>query len=169
MIGIFNASPLIYLGKIGAIFLIKNIFDECFTTEIVKNEVLNKSDAPEIPILVEYFKTLIKVKIPKNKTLVKRLESLEIHSGEATVIALAKEMLDNANALFVILDEETARDVAKTLRLEVTGTIGLLLRAYRLKLIDLQKTKQYLFNLVENTTFRISSDLLAKILRELDE
>jgi predicted nucleic acid-binding protein len=55
MIAIINASPLIYLGKIGALSLLPKLFSSCFTTNIVKYEVLNQKDAPEYIVLIESF------------------------------------------------------------------------------------------------------------------
>ena len=48
MIGITNASPLIYLGKIGALDILSKIFSDLYTTEIVMKEVTQKENAPEI-------------------------------------------------------------------------------------------------------------------------
>ncbi len=50
--------------------------------------------------------------------------------GEAEVIALAKETGQR-----IIMDEQKGRNVAKRLGLNVTGTIGILLKAEKLHLI----------------------------------
>jgi len=55
LIGIINASPLIYLGKIGLIGLLPQLFDEIWTSIDVKEEVLRLKSSPEIPILEEAF------------------------------------------------------------------------------------------------------------------
>ena len=51
MIGIINASPLIYLGKIGALYLVPKLFTKCYTTLLVRNEVLGEKNTPEFSIL----------------------------------------------------------------------------------------------------------------------
>ncbi len=53
-----------------------------------------------------------------------------------------------------------------TLDLKVTGTIGILIKSLNLKLITVEKCKNFLYILVENTTFRISSALFSKILNK---
>ena len=169
MIGIINASPLIYLGKIGALSLLSKLFTECYTTLIVKKEVLRDDNEPEYSVLKECFSNWLSLKEPTNLKLVDRLKELHIHSGEASIIALAKELQDNSDEIVMIIDDCAAREIARTLDLKVTGTIGVLLKSLSLKLIAVKKCKNFLHILVENTTFRISSALYSKILKEIEK
>ncbi len=168
MIGIINASPLIYLGKIGALSLLSKLFTECYTTLIVKKEVLRDDNAPEYSVLKECFSNWLSLKEPTNQQFVDRLKELNIHTGEASVIALAKELQDKSDEIVMIIDDCAAREIARTLDLKVTGTIGVLLKSLSLKLITVEKCKNFLHILVENTTFRISSPLYSKILKEIE-
>ena len=169
MIGIINASPLIYLGKIGALHLLPKLFTECYTTLIVKNEVLSYDNASEFSVLKESFSNWLSLKEPTNHQLVDRLKDLNIHAGEASVIGLAKELQDNSNEIVMIIDDLAAREIARTLDLKVTGTIGVLIKSLDLKVITVEKCKNFLHVLVENTTFRISSALFSKILKEIEK
>jgi len=69
----------------------------------------------------------------------------------------------------VIIDDLEAREIARTLDLKVTGTVGILIRSLILKFITVKKCKNFLHMLVENTTFRISSALFSKILKEIEK
>ena len=169
MIGIINASPLIYLGKIGALSLLPKLFTECYTTLIVKKEVLSNEYAPEFTVLKESFSNWVILKEPTNQQLVDRLKGLYIHAGEASIIALAKELQDSSDESVIVIDDLAAREIARTLELKVTGTIGVLLKSLRLKFIGVEKCKNFLHVLVENTTFRISSALFSKILKEIEK
>lgn len=169
MIGIINASPLIYLGKIGALSLLPKLFSECYTTLIVKKEVLSDDNAPEFSVLKECFSNWLSLKEPTNQQLVDRLKKLHIHSGEASVIALAKELQDESNEIIMIVDDFAAREIARTLDLKVTGTIGVLIKSLLLKFITIEKCKNFLHVLIENTPFRISSTLYSKILKEIEK
>ena len=169
MIGIINASPLIYLGKIGALYLVPKLFTKCYTTLLVRNEVLGEKNTPEFSILDASFSDWLSLMEPTNKQLIKRLEQFGIHNGEATVIALAKELQDKKNESVVIIDDLAARGIARTLDLKVTGTLGILLKALKLNYIDLEKSRDYIHNLVENTAFRISSTLYSRILKEIEK
>lgn len=169
MIGIINASPLIFLSKIGALSLLPKLFTECYTTLIIKKEVLSNNNVAEFSVLKDSFSSWLLLKEPKNRQFVDRLEELHIHAGEASVLALAKELQDNTGESVIIIDDLAAREIARTLGLKVTGTIGVLIKATRLKFISVEKCKNFLHNLVENTTFRISSALYSKILKEIEK
>jgi hypothetical protein len=172
MIGIINASPLIYLGSIGALQLLPKLFMECYTTLIVKREVLsseNGMNTPEFSVLEESFSVWLSLKESTNQQLVERLKELNIHIGEASVRALAKELQDNSDEPIIIIDDLAAREIARTLDLKVTGTIGILIKALNLNFISGEKCKDFLQILVENTTFRISAALFSKLLKEIEK
>jgi len=139
MIGIINASPLIYLGKIGALYLLPKLFTRCYTCQIIKKEVLSDETVPEFTVLNECFLTWLSLREPKNQQLVERLKELNIHTGEASVLALAKEIQEKTDEIVIIIDDLAAREIARTLDLKVTGTIGILLKSLSLKLIDGKK------------------------------
>ncbi|TFG22129.1 MAG: DUF3368 domain-containing protein [Promethearchaeota archaeon] len=169
MIAIINASPLIYLGQIGAVVLFPKLFSKCYTTNLVKNEVLRQKNAPEYTILEESFTEWLTIKETSNQKLIKKLEKLQIHSGEASILALGKELLDKAEENIIIIDDLTAREIARTLGLKITGTLGIILKALHLSFITKKKCRDFIENLVVNTTFRISTTLYSKILKEIDD
>lgn len=168
MIGILNSSPLIYLGKIGALNLLPRIFKKCYTTSLVKKEVLGDTQTPEFSVLAISFSNWLLLKEPTNQLLINRLRKFGIHQGEATVITLAKELHDTLNESVIIIDDLAAREIARTLDLRVTGTVGILLKALQLKYINKEKCRDFFQHLVEDTTFRISSTLYSKILKEIE-
>ncbi|MHA1824394.1 MAG: DUF3368 domain-containing protein [Promethearchaeota archaeon] len=169
MIGIINASPLIYLGKVGALYLLPKLFSKCYTTSLVRNEVLGDTSVPEFSILDESFSNWLSLMEPTNKQFIKRLEKFGIHNGEATVIALATQLQSKSNESVVIIDDLAAREIARTLDLRVTGTLGILIKALKLNHINLVKCKDFIYNLVENTAFRMSSALYSRILKEIEK
>ena len=169
MIGIVNASPLIYLGKIGAINLLPKLFDYCFTTTMVKNEVLDKESAPEYLIIEQSFSEWLTIRDPQDQILINRLTELNIHQGEASIIALAKEMQERGDKNIIIIDDMTARELARTLELRVTGTLGIILRALYSNFISKAETKDFLKFLIEETSFRLSASLYVKILEEIND
>ncbi len=135
----------------------------------VKKEVLNEKSAPEYPVLEESFSGWLIIKTPENQKLMKRLEDLQIHPGEASIIALGKELQDISEETVLIVDDLTAREIARTLGLKSTGTLGIMLKALRLELMTKKKCKNFLRTLIENTTFRISAVIYSKIFKEIDD
>jgi predicted nucleic acid-binding protein len=168
MIAFINASPLIYLAKIGAINYLPKLFTECITTKAVKLEVLKQKDAPEYIILEESFEKWLNLKEPSNKNFIKKLEQLLIHHGEASIIAIAKEFQKKSETRVLIIDDLAAREIARTLGLNITGSLGIILKALKTNLINMAKSKELLKTLVTETSFRISTPLYVKTLEEID-
>ena len=169
MIAIINASPLIYMGKIGSLQLFPIIFTHCYTTLLVKEEVLRKEQTPSFIALDAAFSGWLNIKEPSYSDLKQKLENMQIHSGEASIIALGKELKDNGMENVIIIDDLAAREIARTLELKITGTIGVILRAMRIELITKEKCREYVQALVENTDFRISATLYSKVLKEIED
>ena len=169
MIGVINASPLIYLGKLGALSLVPKLFDQIFTTTIVKREVLRYEHAPEQLVLEEAFESWLEIADPQNNFLMKKLQGLQIHQGEASILTLAKELITERKDAIGIIDDLAAREVARTLGITVTGTIGILLRGKKTGLITKNDCKHFLKKINEETDFRMSIKVYSRLLTELEE
>jgi len=90
------------------------------------------------------------------------LLELQIDKGESSAIALA---LETPNSM-VILDDYKARRIAEQLRLNYTGTIGVIIRA---KLEGKIPSIKPLLNRIKQTDFRISADVELQALKEANE
>ncbi len=107
-----DSSCLISLGNAGELPLLQKAFGEVLTTQIIADEVgyefpswiriIHNSD----PIPVSYF-------------------GVELDLGEASAIALAREMTD----VVLILDDLKARRIAERLELRFMGTLGVAVQA----------------------------------------
>ena len=97
-----------------------------------------------------------------------KLVELQIHKGEAEVIALGRELMRKEKTSVVIIDDLLAREIATSLGLIVTGTIGVLLKTLHETIITKKKCQTLLEQLVTTTTFRLSAKVYAKILREIE-
>jgi len=168
MIGITNASPMIYLGKIGAINLLLKIFDEIYTTSEIINEVIKKEMAPEKNVLEQFISTHVKVKNPQNQKLIKKIASLQIHIGEASIIVLAEQLSKKGKKNpILIIDDLAAREVAIAMNLPITGTIGIILRATKQNFITKKRAKYLIDQLVFKTNFHLSAKVYAKTINYL--
>lgn len=99
----------------------------------------------------------ITVQAPQSIMTVAALKT-QLDDGEAEAIALALELDD----VFIILDDLSARRVAKQLNLKVIGTVGILLRAKQQKVIDEIKP---LLTALNAADFRISEAIIQNALR----
>ncbi|HEC88601.1 MAG TPA: DUF3368 domain-containing protein [Thermoplasmata archaeon] len=153
-----NSSPLIHLAKIKKLDLLKDIFGRIFIPKAVYDEsvVEGFKEANEIKK-----SEWIIVKEIKNEDLKKAL-SIYLDDGEAEAITLAIE----EKADLILLDDYDAREVARKYGLNITGVIGILLKAKYMEKI--RRVKPYLEKLRE-AGFWINDDLFLKILREIKE
>ena len=115
---VVDSSCLIVLERIGRLGILRECFDHVFAP-------------PEV--LEEFGKDLewIEVVSPENKLLVSAL-SLRLHRGEAAAIALTTEIPQAA----AVLDDRKARLTANQVNIPVMGTIGMVLRAKRLGVVQ---------------------------------
>ncbi len=97
------------------------------------------------------------------------MEEPQIHRGEASIIALAKELQYKGEKDILIIDDLTAREIAHTLGLKITGTLGIILKSMHFLFITKKECKNFIHILIENTIFRISAKLYSRILKEIDD
>ncbi len=155
-----DSSPLIHLSRIGRLGLLRDLFGEVLIPEAVYREVVVEGgDRPGAREVARA--PWIRVAGIRSEHL-KRALMLLLDEGEAEAIVLALE----AGASLVLLDDREARLQAKRLGLQVTGTLGILLRARRLGLIG--SLREELERLKE-TGFRVSPELEDEILRRAGE
>jgi len=94
---------------------------------------------------------------------------MQIHRGEATIIAIAREFKIIRKDPIAIIDDLVAREIARTLNIPVIGTVGILLRATKKALLTPNQFKNKLQMLVEETEFRMSVKLYSELLEKLKE
>ncbi len=144
-----DTSCFIILTNIGELDLLRKTYGQIVTT---------------IEVATEFGQTLpdwVELKSAADKTRQQILE-LQIDKGEASAIALALEIPDST----IILDDFKARKIAEHLGLEITGTIGVIIKA-KLQGI-LPSIKPYLEK-IHTTDFRITKEIEQQALKEAGE
>lgn len=146
---ISDASPVIALVAIGELNLLRHLYEQVVITDVVRSEILH--ELPDwIVVTTEYD--------PQQYQILE----LELDPGEASAIALA---LANPGCR-VILDENKGRSVAKRLGLQVTGTIGILIKAKGQGLIE---SGEEILSKLEAHGFWLSESLKKQILERMRE
>ena len=87
---------------------------------------------------------------------------MQLDKGESSAIALALEIPDCT----VILDDYKARRIAKQLGINLTGTIGVIVKA---KLKGIIPSIKPFLEKIKQTDFRLSSDIEFIALKEAQE
>ena len=159
---VMNSSVIIALAEINMVNIISVLNIDIIVPHAVYEEVVAKGrgrpGSKELETLVNQGK--VKVLTPQNRALVEALHD-PLGMGESEAIALAVE-----HSCMVVLDDRIARSKAKSMKLKVVGTIGLLRLAYDKGLISKDKLIQALRELKEHG-FRISDKIINEILKKL--
>lgn len=153
-----NTTPLISLLKLSKLELLKELYKEISIPFAVFQEIeagRNKAFYQDLSTI-----TWIKIREIKDKKALKYF--LELDTGEAEAIVLANEI----GADLIILDEKLGRFHAKHADLQVTGTIGILLKAKSMGLIP--AIKPLLQELIDKDVW-ISGTLMNEILQKANE
>jgi len=143
---ISDTSCLIALSNIGMLHIVKDLYDEIIITSEVKAEF--GEILPDWIIVMQVRDKL------KQADIEKRLDK-----GEASSIALALEIPNSV----LIIDEIKGRNIAKSVNIEIIGTIGILLLASNKGLIN--DVISVILKLTRNG-FRLSDKLVDKIIEK---
>ena len=135
-----DASPVHYLILIGAVDVLPDLFSKVVIPEYIVAEELQNSKTPHpVRDWIRCLPNWVEVRNPS------RPEALGLQKGEEHAISLALEL--NAP---VLLDEREARQVAEQKGVLVVGTVGIIERAAKKNLLDIQQT----FAGLRKTNFR---------------
>ena len=152
-----NATPLIYLAKIGRLGLLRNLFGEVFIPEEVKVEVVEKGKQ-----LGERDAYVVEKAINDGWLKVSDVEMVEVpmelDRGEAAVLSLAK----NLGLREVLMDEASARTSARLLGLTPRGTMFVLLRGLERREMDLDTFLEVLNELIRHG-YRLKEEVYIEV------
>lgn len=158
-----NTSPILNLAIIECLDLLRQQFTKVYIPSVVQTELKAKDDLPGSRLMMDALQDgWIEIIPVKNTSLVTAL-MVDLDAGEAEAIALGLEL----GNLLVLMDESDGRARARNMGLNLTGTIGILLRAKRLG--QVKAVKSLLLELRSKAGFHIAENLLCQVLREAGE
>jgi len=167
-----DATPLIYLARIGRIQLLKSIFQRIQVPNEVKVEVVERGkekNYPDAHVIEEAFNegwiTLGSLTRKNEKKASILIEAAGIDLGEAEAILLARQKGEEN----ILIDQAHARTVARQFGLKSKGTLYMILVSARRGILSKEDAKEDLSRLVE-ANFRISTkvyDTALKIIEKL--
>jgi predicted nucleic acid-binding protein len=158
MVAVSNSTPLIALSKIGKLNLLREYFEKISIPKAVYDEVVVKGGvlygAEEVAEA-----DWIMVEDVGNSLAVESL-SIYLDAGESEAIVLAKE-----NNCLLIIDDGDGRKTASNMNMDITGKVGILLKAGRDGKIDLRESLDEL----NACGFRLSDKVRDFILSKVEE
>jgi predicted nucleic acid-binding protein len=165
---VFNATPLIYITKVGLSKVFEGLKNEKLTSPQVKREVVDEGKRKGVPdaiVLEKMFKNnVFKVTKPENqKFLASMLKTRGLHITDAEVLGIAKE-----RGGIAVIDDEVARKTARIYGISYVGTPYILMRAVFQGLITKERAKQAIKEMIF-AGWRCSIESYAKIMDAIEK
>ena len=157
---VVDASPLIFLAKLGRLKLLQEGANTVCVPQAVLDEICVKPDQAT-QIIEQASQSWLSVCQIRERNAVEILLA-DLDLGEAQVIVLAKEICADR----VVMDDLDARRFARRIGLDLIGTMGLLLAARLRGEISTVRTE---IERLESFGFRVSPSLVKAILEQAGE
>ncbi len=157
-IAVSDTGPILHLSEISLIGAL-NVFSKILVPdEVVKELAKNKikiNKKAYIKLLKGEWKDLVKILTNQN----------DLDLVEACAISLALQEKVNC----FLTDDLEARATAKEYNLEVHGTIGIILRAFRNKIIHKNEAIEKVTELKTKSSLFITQDLVNEVIHSINE
>ena len=163
MIVVSDTTPLITLMKARKLQLLHLLFGEVLVPDAVYQELTSNQAYQNESELIRSsaFIRVVSVRDRQAVTLIRRATGLDKGESEAIVYA------DEQNADILLMDEAAGRKVAMNMGLTITGSIGILIKGYRQKLLTRDELETAI-NDIRLSNRHISENLLNMALNMAD-
>jgi len=164
-VAVSNSGPLIHLTLVGLLDLVFKLYDIILIPQSVYDEIVvkGKEEGHSDAIILEQAITNEKIKVEKIKKENRNITSSKLHQGEINAILLALQ----SKVEIILLDDEEARIFARKLKINVKGTLGILIEFLNNSFLELEEAIQYLKKL--NAIMYLSSDVYSLVEDELNK
>ncbi|MDI3502235.1 MAG: hypothetical protein PWR13_1038 [Archaeoglobi archaeon] len=169
---VVNSSPLIYLGKVNRLHILRELHGSLkiptavYREVVVKGEEKGFEDALRVREEVGKFIFVHDPKTETVKNVKERLKKLgfQLGSGEIECIALC---LDTDDKVLISDDDDDAKKFARTYGIDGKGTIYILLKSYKEGLLSKRECIETFESIVEKG-FRVGAEVVSLFYKTLD-
>jgi predicted nucleic acid-binding protein len=167
VIVIINSGPLMALAKLGLLDFLPRLYGQVslpmavFAEVVVRGCERGYSDAFLVQLAIQQGKLKI-VKVSEGD-LPSDNQALPLDAGEKQVLYLAQK--DPAD--LVLFDDEKVREEAKLRGLNVKGTLGVLIQAYRTGLLGWNEVQNIIEAMISREDIWISEELCRRVLSKM--
>ena len=163
MIIIADTSPIISLLKVNRLHLLHDLFGTVFIPEAIYNE-LTQNEKYQFEAEKIIHSDFIKSKQISNKQAILILQNVALlDDGESEAIVLFNKL----GGQLLLIDERRGREVAEQLQIPISGTIGVLLKAFEKNLLTADQVFGYL-DIFQQENRRFSKNLIDLVKRRLN-
>ena len=137
MIVVSDTTPLISLLKTGRLDTLEKLFGEVRIPDAVFEELTSNPRYSDEAVSIRSFPYIDIISVSDTDAVeqVSREDGLDL--GESEAIVLTQEI----SADLLLMDEARGRDVARSMGLRITGTVGILLLSYERGILDKDEIK----------------------------
>lgn len=161
MIIVADASPLIFLGKIGKLGLVSQLFNgKPFVPALVRAEVLAAPISPAEELALKSLLKSCRVVVVSKPT--RYAAALSVADNAALTLAVRR------NAAFLLTDDRLLRQLAAGEGIRPMGTLGLLFRSIERGLLTRVEVRRTIETLIQQHQFRISIEVYDSILQRIE-
>ena len=162
MMVVADASPLIFLGKIRRLGLVRRLLGhDIRVPRAVRNEVLTPGiDPAEEDLLKAFLKTCRIETVRRPRRFAACMSRAD---NEALTLAV------RSHADMILCDERTMRIMAECEGVCPLGTLGIILRAARRNIMTPSAARQSVDTLIRSHGFRIGVEVYQAVLAELEQ
>lgn len=162
MIIVADASPLIFLAKIGQLGLITRLFPgKHWVPQSVRMEVLTAPISPAEELALQLFLKSCQIELVSKPR--RYAAALSRADNEVLTLAIRRK------AAFLLSDDRLLRQLAVVEGLRPMGTLGILLRAMERGLLTRIQTRHWVEALVQQHHFRISIEVYDATLQRIEQ
>ena len=156
-----DASPLIFLGKIRQLALIRRVLgNDIVVPQQIREEVLARPLDHAESVELHRFLAAARVECVDSP----RAFAAGMSRADNAAMTLAVRL----KAGLLMTDDRTVRRLATVEGIRPLGTLGVLLLALRRGLVDRAEVRRLIDDLVRSHGFRIGVELYAAVIREID-
>lgn len=157
-----NAGPLIHLSEIER-FELLNVFTRIYIPRKVYEEVCIEGMVGEREVRTAENIEVLSVSKGEIEKVSNEIDA-KLEEGELQALTLCNKL----EVSIFLTDDLAARDTGKQLGFEVHGSVGVIARAYRAGLIDMEAAKKALEYLYSISKLFVTKSIIGEAIKELE-
>lgn len=163
-----NAGPLIVLGKLNRLDLLAALYTTVTIPQAVFDEVVTtglRRGHADARLIYRFWQEQDWPIVAASALALENYHPpVMLDAGERELLTLAQQLSPE----FVLMDDELARSEARRLGLNTRGTLGILVQAYRQRLVRYQQIEALISEIAARPDIWISTQLCQRILSTLN-
>jgi len=159
-----DTGPLLHLSEIGGSKLLWQ-FKKIYVPDSVRFEYEKHKgeNDPDVISFTNVKQITIDEKILQN--FIQQYNLSELHFGETECLYLCR----NLSVAVILTDDLAVRDIASSMGITPVGSLGVILRSYREKMISLTQAEKHIIDLYETSSLFVTRTIVDLVIEKLSK